>query len=185
MDNARMHLPGAVDDALKLELRNTISEFLDETNAWQEDISFVTASNRVAYDLISVEPAAINRLLHVKHSGGGNVTATMAEPGVVVLRSEPNADEKMTATVALTVDDPTDRNAYPVFPAWILTKWEAPILEGLLARMFAHPAKPYSNERLGVYHARKFRAALAAARHEVVRTNLYGAQAWRFPRNFM
>ena len=47
--------------------------------------------------------------------------------------------------------------------------------------MMSQAAKPYSSERLAVYHMRRFRSGIAAARTDAMRQNAYRGQAWRFP----
>jgi len=181
MDNARISLPGAVDDALRLSFRAVMTEFLGATNIWQEEIVFDTVANQRSYDLVCSEPGVIHRLMSLVNESDTPVAGQMAEPAVLTLTTLPSAVEELTATVSLNVDDPTDREDYPVFPAWILTKYELTILDGLLARMFVQPAKTYTNERLSVLHMKKFRAGMSVVRSEVERMNLHGAQAWRFP----
>ena len=53
--------------------------------------------------------------------------------------------------------------------------------EGVLGRMTAQPAKPYSSPAQALFHARRFRALMADARNVVAQKNVYDGQTWRFP----
>ena len=54
------------------------------------------------------------------------------------------------------------------------------LLDGAFGRLYAHPAKPYSNVAGAEYHLRRFRNAIALHRGEAKLGNI-GAAAWRFP----
>jgi hypothetical protein len=63
----------------------------------------------------------------------------------------------------------------------VLQKYGVGIAAGVAGRMMSQPAKPYTNERMGIYNTREFKRTLAEARNEVARQNLQGGQRWRFP----
>jgi hypothetical protein len=192
MDHARIRLPGAIDAAILVELFSVLKEFFNNSNAWQEEIEFSaypTSSPYYAdpdaytYDLIPTR-GAVMRLMAVRDAQGIPVRASMPVPGSVVLDRAPDADTTYTATVALTVTDPTTRDGYPQFPDWVLNKYFNELLDGLLGRMMSQIAKPYSSPSIAVVHLRKFKQAISAAKVESSRRNVYRAQNWRFPRSF-
>lgn len=55
------------------------------------------------------------------------------------------------------------------------------LLDGVLGRLYAHPAKPYSNPTLGEYHLRRFRNAIGAAAGEA-KQGWAAGQNWTYPR---
>ena len=183
MDNVRVHLPGAVDSLIQREIFNTLDEFLKTSLLWTEEIPVDLSAGETIYDVI---PAAgqPTQLITVVNPDGITVGASMAEPYVLVLQNTPTTEEELTATVALTVVDPVKTDGNPEVPEWIVTKYYLGILDGVLGRMMSQPAKPYSNERLAIYHLRRFRDATAGARVDARRKNVYGAQRWRYPQNF-
>lgn len=185
MNNARVHLPGAIDSALQLELFNVFDTFFKDSNIWQEEIPFRVKVGTSDYSIEQTSVASIVRLLRITNSDGLPVRATMAEPGEIRLQSSPGQTDTYTATVSLTVDDPVAKDGYPEFPAWTLTKYGDGILEGLLARMMAQPAKPYTNSQMAVFHMRKFTGAVSQAKYEALHKNLNNGQTWRFPQSFM
>jgi hypothetical protein len=181
MNNARNRLPGALDPVTKQEFFATMFEFFSDSNCWREDVTFGVTPSSSFYEIEPDETASINRLMYIVNSGGAPINGLMKTPGEITLQHAPASTDTYTATVALNVTDPTDRNSYPQFPDWILNKYNNELLDGLLGRMMSQPAKPYSSERLSIFHTRKFRAAVAKAKVEANHANLYGAQAWRFP----
>lgn len=191
MNNVRTYVPGAIDAALKLELFNTLDEFLRATNFWQEDVDFATELNTAAagttpdnldYEVIGGEPGYIISLLGVVNSADVPVSATMPTLGTVTVTNSPSTVETLTATVSYTVVDPVDNNDYPQMPEGLLQRWGAGIMYGIIGRMQAQPAKPYTNSQLAIFNLRKFDAEVARARTAVLHANTYGAQSWSFPK---
>lgn len=185
LNNIRVHAPGALDNVIKLELFNVCDEFFVETNMWAEDVPF-TASPGIKEYLFENEGASrVHRLEYVKPASEDRfVQATLLEGGRVVLRDDVNVATAMIARLILSVRDPVDGEDMPQFPTWIMQRYFHLLVEGTVARLMGQPAKPYSNERLSVYHARKFRNMMAVARGDARKVNIYDGQRWRFPRTF-
>lgn len=194
MNNARTRLPGATDITLQQELFNVMDEFFKKSNVWNEDIDInipgMDPANTI-YELTPTGPALIDKLLWVFQipadtsiGRGPGIAAAMQTPGELTLRLQPSSDVVYRVSVALTVQDPTLRNGYVTFPAWVLAKYRECILDGLLGRMMSQPSKPYTNTQLSVFHMRKFIQQTASARVEWTRNNTYRAQAWSFPQGF-
>lgn len=194
MDNARIRLPGALDDTIRLELFATLNEFFQDSNCWYEDIPFeVTPTDLTyaqdpdafSYDVLpALQGSTIVRLIGVWDAQAFPQNATMPTPGTVVLRNSPNSAQTYTARVTLTVSDPVTREGYPVFPAWVLNKYTNDILDGLLGRMMSQIAKPYSSAQAAQYHLRAFKRSIATAKVEAQRQNVYRGQSWRFPQAY-
>jgi hypothetical protein len=191
MDSARVRLPGTLDGTLQLELFSVFDEFLRETNAWTQDVSFnvepVTQSfqeNPSSYTYQITAAGEIIRLLDVRNAHGIKQHATMPVPGSVIISTPPAQTETFTARVSLTVSDPVGTDGFPALPVWILRKYGTDLLDGLLGKMMSQPAKPYTSLSLAVAHMRKFRSSISKAKVETIRQNVYGAQNWRFPQTF-
>lgn len=191
INNAMLRLPGATLSIIQQELFVVMDEFFKGSNVWQEDIDVAIAGNAPAgtvYLLAATQPAVIDKLMWVFEKStqpqiirGTQIGAAMSVPGELTLTLQPSSDTVYTATVALTVEDPVNRDGYVVFPVWVLQKYTGIILDGLLAKMMTQPSKPWSNTQLSVYHHRKFTGGIAQARVEATRNNTYRQQAWRFP----
>jgi len=187
IDSARMRLPGALDGALKLELFAVLREFTQRSDAWREWIEITTAPPEQEYDLVIDHRGLINRLIVVRDPTMPDqvtVPATMARLGTVRLKNAPSSVVTLGVEVAVTVNDPTDALGFPYFPLQLLQKYHNGLLDGLLSRMMAQPAKPYSSEKGAMFHGRNFLNAINLAKRETRTANLFGGQAWRFPQTF-
>ncbi len=191
MNNARTRLVGATDDVLQRELFMVMDEFFKSTNCWTEDIPITIPGMDPAgtvYILAPQEPANITQLMWVftqpaeqNTLRGAAFPAAMSVIGEMTLGYQPSSDQPLVATVALTVQDPVNRDGYVVFPTWIAQRYGDAILDGLLGRMMTMPSKPWTNNQMSVYHLRSFNAKKAQTRVEIQRNNTYRQQAWRFP----
>lgn len=185
LKNLRMNLPGAIDPVIKLELFNCADEFFTNTNLWYEEVDFVAVPTTREYLFESGGASRIHRLEYVTDTDKTRkIAATMDEPGVVVLGTAVGERTNLVCRLIYSVRDPEDDNGMPQIPAAIMQKYYNAFLEGTLSRMMSHPAKPYSNERMAVYHGRKFRDMMAIARGDARKMNVFDGQRWTFPRGF-
>jgi len=192
MNDVRMRLPGASDDAIKWELFSTMDDFCKETNAWQETIVIPVMQDVLEYEIEPEENRArIIRLLAVTAGKGLDerpiYDATLPDPETLRLYRDPGASSdgqphEYNVLVALTVIDPVDAiDALPDFPDWFFVNYKQEITDGVLSKMMSQPAKPYFSREGFMYHGRKFRNGLSKARVSVNYQNVYGAQRWVFP----
>lgn len=185
MDNLRVNLPGALDGAMQLELFNVLDSFLSETGVWTLDDELTLREGETEYQVGSGGATRIVRLLFLADEAlTRSIPATMALPGEIILATEPTQDTAAIARVSLSILDPVDRENYPVVPDWITKRYFECIKHGVLAAMMGQLAKPYSNERMSVYHHRKFRNLMSVARADGRKQNLFAGQSWNFPQNF-
>lgn len=185
MKNLRVQLPGAIDDAIKLEVYNALNDFFQGSNIWREDLSVAITAGDKSYTLTPTQTSNIVRLIGVENSDKLPVSATLdLITQELVLELEPSTNDTYTVQVVLTVNDPVDAEDYPEAPDWVINLYMNDIISGVLGRMMAQPAKPYSNAALAVVHTRSFQAATAVARAEANRRFTFGAQRWRFPQSF-
>lgn len=184
MDNLRIRLPGAVDGVIQTELFAVLDDFFARSNAWTEDIEFDVTAGETDYTITPTGVALINRLMGVVDQNELPVAVTMATPGEIKLVYEPTVAGTYTAQVALTVTDPVTRDGYPIMPDWVMNKYGNDILDGVLGRMMSQIAKPYTNERMAIYHMRRFSGAVSQAKVEAQHRNVYRGQNWRFPQTF-
>ena len=184
MDNCRIRLPGAVDDTIKLELFNTVKEFLSDSNSWYEDVEFAVTSGVTEYVITPSAVASTVRLYGVVNADEQTVRAAYVPPSSVVLLTTPSQDATYTARLILTVSDPVTRDGYPEFPDWILQAYNDELADGVLGRMMSQLAKPYANERMAIYHMRRFRSGVARAKVDAQHRYVYRGQNWSFPQTF-
>lgn len=184
MDMARARLPGARDNLIKVEFLAVMAEFFQQSNCWREEINFKVVPSDKFYPIFPTQPAAIIRLIEVRNSSGGRIGATMPEPGTIRLFNDPSQEEVYTAVVTLSIGDPVDRDGFPVFPDWFMTKYSYDLLDGLCARMMSQLAKPYTQPQLAAVHRRNFMSAINVARAEAMHEQAYQTQNWKFPQTF-
>jgi hypothetical protein len=191
--NARVSLPGSLDDAILLELFNVLDQFFRESGVWGEVIPFSVGPGDPVGTVYYIEPESVSvivRLYTVTNIDGVRQRAAMSIPGEVTFLTPPPNQEPYgnpfyyTAHVTLSIVDPVQRDGYPEFPEWVLEKYGTGILSGLIGRMMAQPAKPYTNLQLAVAHMAAFRRTISIAATESLHRNLNNAQAWVYPRSF-
>lgn len=188
MNDVRVRLPGAIDDAIKLEMFATFDQFCKETNAWQEKILLEVNSDSREYEIEPEENRAlIVRLLWVAPESENSeflqpIPAVLPRTDTIIFRDLPSSPTTYAVTVALTVIDPVNANdKLPEFPDELLTLYSQDILNGVLSRMMSQAAKPYFSKEGFLYHGRLFRNAISRVRISVLQQNTYGTQVWRYP----
>lgn len=182
--DAKIRLPGANDAVIRQDLFYCVDEFLKFSNAWTEDVPIAVLGDGVttSYYIQTATDGLINRFMFASTSKGFPVRGSMAKIPFFVLVEAPTSADTYTITVALTVTDPTDTATnFPLFPEWILAKYRTDLLDGILGRMMAQPAKPYSSPQLSIFHMRRFNQAMAKAKIEAQHGNVYRGQQWKFP----
>lgn len=184
LNNASVHLPGVTNATIQLELFNVLNDFFQTTNAWQEDITFQVTPSVACYPIEQSSVSTINRLMYVLNTDQRPVAAYMPSPGEIKLVTVPTQAGSLTATVALTVDDPIGKDGFPEFPAWVLTKYGTGILDGILGRLMAQPAKPYTNMQIALVRTKSYISTRSTAKAEVLHGNLNNGQTWHFPQQF-
>lgn len=197
MNQARVTLTGSSDAGLKGAFYDVVSEFLNDSSAWTQDVQVNAFPNRRTYPL-QVNEGQIIRLVGVCTPplvDGQPVTAATVPPGIFIpalmqdvgtllLKQAPPTAIIYSATVVTNVSLPTDKRSVPIGPDWLLPVWHVGILDGVLGKMMIQPNKSYSDQKTGGYHLKRFRDAVARARISKLRANTNGAQAWRFPQQF-
>lgn len=195
-NNARVKIPGAIDDMLKLELYNVLFEFFTDSNIWQDQLAVPVTTATATYTLTPSDTSQITRLMSVNTSatnGSLQVFATMQVPGTMILKNTPTVADTLVVVIAKTVIDPVSSGSpgddpiqygFPNYPTWVVDKYFLGILDGLIGQMMAQTAKPWTNEKLAVFHLRKFQQVITTARNEANRMNVFGAQRWTYPQSF-
>jgi len=185
--NARVSLPGSLDDAIMLEVFNVLDQFFKDSGVWSEDIGFTVFPYDPIGTVYTIDPLGVStivRLFSVFDDHGVQQAAVMEIPGEVTFLSPPGHEGIYVASVGLSVADPIQADKLPEFPAWVLDKYGLGILSGVLGRMMAQPAKPYTNLQLAMAHMHSFRKTISIASTESIHLNVHGAQTWTFPRSF-
>lgn len=173
-----------LDGTIKFELFATLKEFCERSSCWQENIEFTTAPGVKDYYLLPLSRGLVHRLMWVTPADQPDlvVSARLRETGIVSLLDPPTSPVQMVATVALTVDDPTDQHGFPEFDASLIKRHHNGIVDGLLSRLMSQLSKPYSSEKGAIYHGRRFTGAINLAKRDARVGNKFAGASWRFPK---
>jgi hypothetical protein len=186
--------PSIVRAVARRELILTAREFYKESTAWRGVVESVFWSdntyghtvaspdvNAEILQVLAVEVNGVELTAKVQRPVGerGDGTPTLwypTGPDTIEIWPTPEQyDDDVLVRVALiptvtatTLPDVAMRSHYEA------------LLDGVLGRLYAHPAKPYSNQQLGAYHLNRFRNAIAAAKGETIQGGFAG-QNWQYP----
>jgi len=182
LDSARSRLPGAVDNQVYFELADVLNEFFRISTCWREtiDINFDGVTDQ--YELFTDDmPARVISLVGVADANNIPVKATMLNPNLLKLWQDQVAG-LYSISVILTVANKINNEKYPRFPQWVSDTYGDSIADGIVGRMAAQPAKPFSSPNHAQFYWKKFKQAAQMARINTNRQNLVGGQAWQYPR---
>lgn len=183
--------PGVVRAVAKRELLLAAREFYRVSTAWREVLdNYEFISDVYGYTVTtSNTDAEVFRIMAVEVDGLPLTGRTERPAGT--RRTGGPTDWYATGTDTFDiwptpeqyVDDVVVRVALiPTESATTLPFAEhyEPILDGVLGRLYSHPAKAYTNPELATYHMRRFRDGIAWARGEQTQGGKAG-QNWYFP----
>lgn len=179
---ANVILTGTSDAELRVQLFDTLQEFFDGSNCWQEAIGFTVIPDTLDYPVVPLSGRII-RLIDVIDQNGVAQQAIMPTSGMVQFLYPYTNTQPMTAVVAKTVTDPF-LCFPPHIPDWFLPSYGLGVLNGLLGNMMLQPGQSWSNPDMAKFHLQRFRDTIAHARSATMRGNKVGAQSWAFPQSF-
>lgn len=180
---AETRLVGASMASLKAELFDTLRELFNDSNAWMEDIKLTVVPNQLTYE-IHPSSGEIIALVGVIDVNNIPQAAIMPTIGTVSFRDKYTVVQNMTVRVAKNVTRPFEHKGVPYFPLVFLSVHGGVILDGLLGRMYMHPASSYGNDSKAAYHLSRFRDGVARVRAAAVRANTIGVNSWAYPQQF-
>lgn len=188
VNNARVQLPGAIDDGIRYELYNVLDELLSQSDVWQEDIPFDCEAGLTDYNIVPVTGRIVH-LMWLRYAdtplSTAQIPAVMPQPGWLQWMRAPSEPKECIVTISLTVLDPVTKAGFPQCPAWILERYHGTITSGLIYKMAAQQAKPWTNDDIATLHGTKFRNEIGQARTDFLHAHTFGGQRWTFPQSFM
>lgn len=197
-------LPGALRAVAKRELRLACREFFEKSYAWVENVDAIAVSSGVTP--IQIDDGDANtEIIGILHLEMGNDTDGYRD--LTPLPDRPSRGETSNHQLFwYTTSNPDEFVVYPYptdvptdvvrakvalipafdteeLPRQITLKYYDTIVNGFLARMLAHPNKPYSQAGAAATKRGSFVKAMgfyAAQRKQ----GYNGAPRWRFPRGW-
>lgn len=183
MDDARVALPGATDAGIQRELWGVVNEACREGWIWHEVVPVLIVAGQLQYTLAPAGTEVVF-VLNVGHETL-DLSNTLIEFGKLFFTVTPTAADAaglpLLASLVLAPAVDAASSLEGLIPEDMWRTFHQLWLHGLLARMMAHPAKPYSNATLAVFHRRSFNRDLVEARLRVRTGGVPGIQTWRFP----
>ncbi len=194
-ESAMARLPGADPSIIDRETRWMVSEFLRETRVWRRTYSVTLVDSTTMYDLPIEDEEAVAVLMAATLDGApmnlGLPSALDEQEGTPlnagmegdrVLRVWPvpmlaDAGKVVAVDVALTLLVSVDAP-----PPDVLRPYQGFMLDGLLARLYAMPDKPWTNIRIADVHLRRFEVGKTSVKREMDGHRSFGAPRVRFPR---
>lgn len=187
--------PGVVRAVAKRELLLAAREFYRVSLAWREVLDnyefisdvygyTVTTNNADAevYRIMAVEVDGLPLNGRTERPAGTRSTATSPTDwyatGNDTFDIWPTPDQYVDDVVVRVALLPTE--SATTLPTQALNDHYEVILDGVLGRLYSHPAKAYSNPEMATYHMRRFRDGIAWARGEQTQGGKAG-QNWYFP----
>lgn len=180
----RVELIGISDHMIRAMLFDVITEFLEDTSWWTEGITITAIPFQKIYQVIPTEGQIIRLDKVFIEPGGYFVPCLMPEAGTIVAHHAPPQTQTWICVVVKNIDLPTQKDAVPVAPAELLTRWHIAMKEGILGNLMNQKDKSWSDTAGASYHLQRFRKYITQARVAKLRMNTNGAQAWRFPQSF-
>jgi len=190
---AQMQLPGALDGPITMAIFGVVTDFCVKTNTLWEEQDIRTRVDKRDYEVAATESDLYyTKILSVVDNDGevdqrfltspSRIPAYMLNPGVIRFHNTPKQVQLVTVRMAMA-PRPTDNfGSLPNIPDNFWDMYHSVLLEGLLSSMMGQVAKPYSNERMGIFHGRRFIAGCSTVKVEAINGQLVGGQAWQFPR---
>jgi hypothetical protein len=187
--------PGIVRSVAKRELINAAREFYRQTGAWREVVeNTYFDSGDYQYTVIPYAPSSeVIQVMSVEVNGSlldakaerpvgdrASGTPTLWFPtGLNTVEIWPTPelydDDVRIRVVLIPTEDAV------TLPSSAYAKYYEALLDGVLGRLYGHPAKPYSNPAFAEYHLRRFRNAIGEAVAEQ-KGGGFAGQNWQYPR---
>lgn len=173
-DNVLAIVPAVTFPLVKLALWNAIEEFALRSTYFRETVYWTMG---IGVATVDFNPFSAAMSVCWVLSQKGLYRWQIAPPAALVdLVSPQTAVRTGEAIVALK---PVSLEAD--LPAHMWTQWFETILDGTLGRLYALPAKPWSNGPLAQYHGTRFRQGLNRARDIAARGYSNQQPNWSFP----
>jgi len=187
--------PGVVRSVAKRELINTAREFYRQSTAWREvcesvffadgDYQYTVVPQNAESEVIQVVSVEVNgipldgKVERPVGDRGAGTPRYWYPTGLDTIEIWPTPEQYDDEVRVRAILIPTD--AAVTLPDMAYGKHYEGILDGVLGRLYGHPAKPYSNPSIATYHLNRFRNAIGEASAEQKQGGFAG-QNWQYPR---
>lgn len=138
-------------------IRGAVSEFLERTWLWQEEIS-VAISQGVSEYPLSPTAGVVDGVISAKTPDGFPISFTTNTESVVFDEIPANIDTVMVQVAIRPVYGSDE------FPDFILHKWGDTLVHGARSILFEQHDTAWNNLNMSSYHEKRFRYGISRAR---------------------
>lgn len=173
-DNVQAQVAGVGISLVKMQAWNAIEQFYLRSTSRRESVAWTMGQGISQLDFNPFDETwLVAWILHVE----GLVQPKVVPPGTLYDMLPPTYVRSGKVLLALKP------NAFAAqMPAELWQQWFDTILSGVLGRLYAMPAKPWSSPPLAQEHLRIYKAGISQARDIAQRAWTDGAGRWSFPR---
>lgn len=187
LERTQARLNGIERELMRFELNAVTERFFDETTVWRQVQKLTIRPDKTAYVITTPHPTIrIGSIITVGTPGRSYRNELFFDSGVNrytdVVFDPPNflrfgvAPQETFGVDFATVLVPTD---FEVVPEEKMARHKEALMDGLLCVLFGMTGKPWSSEKLTMYHGRLASRARAIAKRHADRA--FGGPAWQFP----
>jgi hypothetical protein len=183
MNDLRVRLPGATDAMIQREIWSLLNDFCREGLAWRENVE-ITLSGGVSTYAIAPAGTEVVLIYGVSHPTM-DLSGAVYSFGNLLLTNEPSGSDLLSSAfvdAALTPALTAGSDVEGLIPGDMWSEHHEAILNGVLGRMLAQPAKPYSNPALAAFYVKSYTIERAVVRRKVRTGGVMAPQTWRYPR---
>lgn len=169
-------LPGLTVDFCIETLVTVLRDWFRKSGTWRE--TFTDTTDKLG-DCIGVVPTRgeLERIVGIRTETGTPVTDWWLV-GDVVRFANPRSSTSLIFELVLV---PSARGQAEEVPDELIDRHYNGLLEGALAVLYEMPAKPWSSDRLALYHRRRFTREWTNAKRAVDSRGNQRLTTWRFP----
>lgn len=173
-DNILAVVPAVTLPLIQLELFNAIEEFAVRGTYFRETVYWNMA---IGVSSIDFNPFSADMSVCWVLSQTGLYRWRINPPAEMIDLTEPPTTLRTGSAIVALKPRSLDSN----LPPHMWTQWFETILDGTKGRLYAQPAKPWSNPQLAQYHGARFRMGFNRARDIAARAYSNQQPNWAFP----
>lgn len=174
-DNVQAVTPGVLLPVVKMATWNTIEEFYIRSTWRRELVWWTMPPGTVCIDF---NPFDGDWLVEWILDWQGLTYGRVKRPAILMdMQCPPQEGDRRGWALLCLKPVSLDSALEPD----LLSTWFETLLDGVLGRLYSQPAKPYSNQQLGLNHLKLYRAGVQRARAEAQLGYTSGPGRWRFP----
>lgn len=187
-DSCQARLTGVEVPLLQSELAHAVEDFFRYATCWRQAMTIKLKAGVTRYTVVTPHPTVrIESVIATGTAQGqpfqttpydsalmsGQSRLVFDPPNTVRLHVAPTQEDALSFDVVLV---PTN---YEAVPEQTLARHREALTHSVLARCFGMTGKPWSSEKLTVYHAHKARNLANDAKRQAERG--FGGPSWTFP----